>query len=43
MYVVDTGAGPLLIPALKQVVKEIDLSGRIMLVELPAGLADDEN
>jgi 16S rRNA processing protein RimM len=43
VYVVDTGAGQLLIPALKQVVKEIDLSGRIMVVELPAGLADDEN
>jgi 16S rRNA processing protein RimM len=43
VYVVDTGARPLLIPALKQVVKEIDLSGRFMVVELPAGLVDDEN
>lgn len=43
VYVVDTGARPLLIPALKQVVKEINLSGRFMVVELPAGLADDEN
>lgn len=40
VYVVETGVRPLLIPALKQVVKEIDLPGRRMLVELPEGLAD---
>lgn len=43
VYVVETGARPLLIPALKQVVKEIDLSGRTMVVDLPEGLVDDEN
>ncbi len=43
VYVVETGARPLLIPALKQVVKEIDLPGRSMVVDLPDGLADDEN
>lgn len=43
VYVVETGARPLLIPALKQVVKEIDLPGRTMVVDLPEGLADDEN
>lgn len=43
VYVVETGARPLLIPALKQVVKEIDLSGRSMVVDLPDGLVDDEN
>jgi 16S rRNA processing protein RimM len=40
VYVVETEGRPLLIPALKQVVKEIDLPGRRMLVELPEGLAD---
>lgn len=40
VYVVETGGRPLLIPALKQVVKEVDLPGRRMLVELPEGLAD---
>lgn len=43
VYVVETGARPLLIPALKQVVKEIDLPGRTMVVDLPEGLVDDEN
>jgi 16S rRNA processing protein RimM len=43
VYVVETGARPLLIPALKQVVKEIDLPGRSMVVDLPEGLVDDEN
>lgn len=32
VYVVETGAKPLLIPALKQVVQEIDLDGRRMVV-----------
>ncbi|TEB05479.1 Ribosome maturation factor RimM [Pelotomaculum schinkii] len=40
VYVVETAGKPLLIPALKQVVREIDLPGRRMLVELPEGLAD---
>lgn len=40
VYVVETGGRPLLIPAIKQVVREIDLPGRRMLVELPEGLAD---
>lgn len=40
VYVVDTGGKPLLIPALKQVVREVDLSGRRMVVELPEGLVD---
>lgn len=40
VYVVETGGRPLLIPALKQVVRKIDLPGRRMLVELPEGLAD---
>lgn len=43
VYVVETGARPVLIPALKQVVKEIDLPGRSMVVDLPEGLVDDEN
>lgn len=43
VYVVETGAMPVLIPALKQVVKEIDLPGRSMVVDLPEGLVDDEN
>jgi 16S rRNA processing protein RimM len=43
VYVVETGAKPLLIPALKQVVKEIDLPGRHMVVDLPEGLIDNEN
>lgn len=43
VYIVDTGGKPLLIPALKQVVKEIDLPGRRMVVDLPEGLMDDEN
>ncbi|MFX4261741.1 ribosome maturation factor RimM [Pelotomaculum propionicicum] len=43
VYIVETGARPLLIPALKQVVKEIDLPGRSMVVDLPDGLVDDEN
>lgn len=43
VYVVETGGRPLLIPALKQVVKEIDLPAGRMVVELPDGLVDDEN
>jgi len=43
VYIVETGGKPLLIPALKQVVKEIDLPGRRMVVDLPEGLMDDEN
>lgn len=42
VYVVEGESGaagrPLLIPALKQVVKEIDLKNRQMRVDLPAGL-----
>ena len=39
VYVVESGQGrPLLVPALKQVVKEVDLKKRQMLVDLPAGL-----
>jgi len=40
VYVVETGGRPLLIPALKQVVREVDLQERRMLVDLPEGLAD---
>lgn len=40
VYVVETEGKPLLIPAIKQVVREIDLPGQRMLVELPEGLAD---
>lgn len=43
VYIVETGGKPLLIPALKQVVKEIDLPGRRMVVDLPEGLTDHEN
>jgi len=43
VYIVDTGGKPLLIPALRQVVKEIDLTGRRMVVDLPEGLMDNEN
>lgn len=43
VYVVETGGKPLLIPALKQVVREIDLPGRRMVVELPEGLVDNES
>ncbi|VFU19431.1 Ribosome maturation factor RimM (fragment) [anaerobic digester metagenome] len=37
---VETGGRPLLVPALKQVVREIDLPGRRMRVELPEGLME---
>lgn len=40
VYVVETGGKPLLVPALKQVVKKVDLEGRRMVVELPEGLAE---
>ena len=40
VYVVETGGKPLLIPALKQVVREVDLQGRRMRVELPEGLME---
>jgi len=40
VYVVDTEGKPLLIPALRRVVREIDLPGRQMVVELPEGLVD---
>ncbi|MEG3071109.1 MAG: 16S rRNA processing protein RimM [Peptococcaceae bacterium] len=43
VYIVETGSRQVLIPALKQVVKKIDLPGRTMFVELPDGLVDDEN
>lgn len=43
VYLIETGGKPLLIPALKQVVKEVDLTGRRMTVELPKGLTDDED
>jgi len=38
VYVVETGSKPILVPALKQVVKEVALSDRRMVVELPEGL-----
>lgn len=38
VYVVETGSKPILVPALKQVVKEINLAGQRMVVELPEGL-----
>jgi len=40
VYVVATGGKPILIPALKQVVREIDLQGRRMVVAMPEGLAE---
>jgi len=40
VYVVETGGKPLLLPALKEVVREVDLEGGRMLVDLPKGLAD---
>lgn len=40
VYVVATDGKPLLIPALKQVVREIDLPGRRMVVVMPEGLAE---
>lgn len=42
VYVVETGGKPILVPALKQVVREIDVPGRRMVVELPEGLVDDD-
>ena len=41
VYVVESGRGaPLLVPALKQVVKEVDLENRRVLVDLPPGLRE---
>jgi len=40
VYVVETEARPVLIPALKQVVKEIDLDRRRVVVQMPEGLED---
>ncbi len=40
VYVVETGASPILIPALKTVVTEVDIAGGRMTVELPEGLLD---
>lgn len=41
VYVVESeGKRPLLVPALKKVVKEIDLADKRMTVELPEGLED---
>ena len=40
VYVVETDGKPLLLPALKGVVREVDLQGGRMLVDLPEGLAD---
>lgn len=40
VYVVETGRKPLLVPALKQVVLEVDLSEGRMVVKLPDGLLD---
>ncbi|BAF59901.1 MAG: 16S rRNA processing protein RimM [Pelotomaculum sp.] len=40
VYVVDTGGKPLLIPALKQVVKSVNLTEGKMVVELPEGLEE---
>jgi len=38
VYVVETGTKPLLLPALKQVVLNIDVPGRRMVVKTPEGL-----
>lgn len=38
VYIVETGAKPVLVPAIKEVVKEIDLDARRIVVELPEGL-----
>jgi len=40
VYLVESGAKPMLIPALKEVVREVDLAGRRMVVKLPEGLLD---
>lgn len=41
VYVVRGGKGEICIPALKSVVKKVDVPGRRMDVELPPGLLDD--
>ncbi len=38
VYVIETGEKPILLPALKKVVKEIDIKAGRMIVELPEGL-----
>lgn len=40
VYVVETDDKPVLIPALKKVVKEIDLTQRRVVVQMPEGLTD---
>jgi len=40
VYVVQIGDREILIPALKSVVKKIDLNSKKILVELPEGLLD---
>jgi len=40
VYVVETEARPVLIPALKKVVKEINLDRQRIVVQMPEGLAD---
>lgn len=40
VYVVKKDSGELLVPALKSVVKEIDIDKKIMIVELPEGLVN---
>jgi 16S rRNA processing protein RimM len=41
VYVVRNGTREILVPALADVVREIDLTGRIMRVKLPEGLSPD--
>jgi 16S rRNA processing protein RimM len=41
VYVVDGPRGQILVPALKSVVRKVDLATQSMLVSLPEGLVDD--
>ncbi|WP_206812241.1 ribosome maturation factor RimM [Paradesulfitobacterium ferrireducens] len=43
VYLVNGPLGEICVPALKRVVKKVDVPGRRMEVELPPGLMDDES
>jgi 16S rRNA processing protein RimM len=38
VYVVNEGAAEVLVPALKSVVKNVDIAGKVIQVDLPEGL-----
>ena len=42
MYIVKTGGGDVMVPAVRSIVREVDVKRRTMIIDPPEGLFDDE-